>query len=71
MVNLRKKRKPQAVKEERPASVQARRIDAHVPPAIYEKVEALVKDGLYLSMSDFGRAAVREKLIAMGLAKRA
>lgn len=46
----------------------AKRIDAHVPPAIYKKVEALVKQGLYLSMSDFGRAAVREKIIALGLA---
>lgn len=55
--------------QKKAASGTAKRIDAHVPPAVYEKVEALVKEGLYLSMSDFGRAAIREKIIALGLAK--
>ena len=44
-------------------------MDVKLPPALHEKVKALVQQGLYLSMSDFGRAAVREKIIAMGLAR--
>lgn len=67
---MRKRGRPRTVKEKRPAAQAVRRIDVKLPVGLYEQVQALVKDGLFFSMSDFGRTAIREKLAALGSTKR-
>ena len=47
-----------------------KRIDVKLPPGLYQQVQEQLKHGQYFSMSDFGRAAIREKLEALGAARK-
>ena len=66
---MRKRGRPRKVKDEKPAAQSVKRIDVTIPAGLYEQIQSLVKEGLFFSMSDFGRTAIREKLAAVGSSK--
>ncbi len=65
-----KKRRAPALKQKKFARRAAHRIDVTLPPGVFKEIEDLIKEGSFFSMSDFARAAIREKLDVLGSAKR-
>ncbi len=67
---MRKRGRPRKVKDEKSTAQNGKRIDVTLPVGLYEQIQELVKEGLFFSMSDFSRTAVREKLAAVGSTKK-
>jgi len=64
-----KKARPRTARA-KPRREGVKRIDVKLPPGLYERVREQLKHGQYFSMSDFGRAAIREKLEALGTVRK-
>ena len=57
-------------KRGRPAKRPVGRIDVKLPRGLFEEIEKLVEQKLYLAKADFVRSAVREKLLSPAGAAR-
>lgn len=62
-----KKKRSSAVAKK---AAHVKRIDIKLPSAVYEQVRQRVTAGQFLSMSAFGRTAIREKLALLKPARR-
>ncbi|MFQ5591407.1 MAG: hypothetical protein ACE5HE_09615 [Phycisphaerae bacterium] len=70
---MRKRGRPKKAGKERPSTASpaaVKQIDVKLPVGLYEQIPEMVKEGLFFSMSDFGRTAIHEKLAALGSIKR-
>ena len=65
-----RKKRPRAAPARKRAAGAARRIDLKMLQGLYDQAQALVNDGVFLSLSEFGRTAIREKLAALGSIKK-
>jgi len=65
-----KKRRPRAARRGPAANIASKHVDVKVPPALYREVREVVTKGRFVSMSEFAREALREKLARSGSTKK-